>query len=45
MSNTNFATQAFAFVLALAVSAGAFGVTVASDQNVETAPVSAQIVA
>ena len=33
MSNSNFASQAFAFALALLVSVSAFGVTVAPDHN------------
>ncbi|WP_230280709.1 hypothetical protein [Croceicoccus sp. Ery15] len=43
MSNSNFASQAFAFALALLVSVSAFGVTVAPDHNDEAAPVAAQI--
>ncbi len=37
--NSNFAAQAFAFALALVLSVGAFGVTVAPDQaSAATAP-------
>lgn len=32
-SNSNFAAQAFAFALALVLSVGAFGVTVAPDHS------------
>ena len=45
MSNSNFASQAFAFVLALAVSAGAFGVTVAPDHDNADRTISSEIVA
>ena len=43
-ANSNLAAQAVAFVLALVLSAGAFGVTVAPDHN-DPAEVSAEMVA
>tara|TARA_B100000378_G_scaffold57649_1_gene42614 strand:- start:59673 stop:59810 length:138 start_codon:yes stop_codon:yes gene_type:complete len=45
MSNTNVANQAVAFVLALVLSIGAFGVTVAPDHNDTAAPVASQLIA
>ena len=45
MSNSNFATQAFAFALALIVSVAGFGVTVAPDHGSDVAPVSAELIA
>jgi len=45
LKNSNFAAQAFAFVLALAVSAGAFGVTVAPDHVNAGRTISSEIVA
>ena len=44
-ANSNLAGQAVAFVLALVLSAGAFGVTVAPDHNDTPAEVSADMVA
>ena len=45
MSNSNAATQAFAFALALIVSVAGFGVTVAPDHSNDVAPVSAELIA
>ena len=44
-SNSNVAGQAVAFVLALVLSAGAFGVTVAPDHNDSPAETSSEMVA
>lgn len=43
--NSNFAAQAFAFALALVLSVGAFGVTVAPDHTSDSIDPAAEMVA
>ena len=43
--NSNLASQAFAFALALVLSVGAFGVTVAPDHNSDSIAPVAEMVA
>ena len=43
--NSNFAAQAFSFALALVLSVGAFGVTVAPDQSTGSIAPAAEMVA